>query len=175
MGYCEVPLGKKTLKAIIDDSDYELVSKYKWQAGRKKTPHSTNKIYDYVIGRVNGKLTSLHKFIMNTPKGMYVDHANGNGLDNRRSNLRVCTQSQNIANQAPRGTYKGVTIHKDKRCDGSLKPKRKIYQARIKVNYKYYSLGYFYTPEEAAKAYDKAAIKHFGEFANLNFKEKEKV
>lgn len=91
------------------------------------------------------------------------DHKNGNGLDNRRANLRIATTSQNLANRGKtrRNTsgYKGVMW---------FKRKRKWY-ARIRVSGKSVHLGYFDDPIDAAKAYDDAALKHFGEFAKTNF------
>lgn len=94
--------------------------------------------------------------------GLYIDHRNGNGLDNRRDNLRRATMSQNIANQFPRGgssKYKGVC--RSKRSGGWL--------AQICVNRKSIYLGRFGTEEEAARAYDVKAKEVWGEFARLNF------
>jgi len=97
--------------------------------------------------------------------GFEVDHEDRNYLNNQRSNLRLATKSQNQANSNLRidstSGYKGVTWH--------VRIMR--WQAKIQVRKTRIFLGYFKTPEEAARAYDKAAKRYFGEFANLNFKE----
>jgi hypothetical protein len=93
---------------------------------------------------------------------MEIDHINGDGLDNRRENLRICNHQQNSGNQGPRGgssRFKGVCWHKNHR----------IWAAFIGIDFKQKHLGHFHTEEEAARAYDVAALEHFGEFAKLNF------
>ena len=112
------------------------------------------------------KERSLHTLIMNTPKGMVVDHINGNPLDNRKCNLRICTNAENSRNNTLWKTssigLKGVQSAK---ANGSAQP----YRARIKYNYKEIQLGTFVTKEEAGIAYDKKALELFGEFASLNY------
>jgi hypothetical protein len=108
----------------------------------------------------------LHRAIINAPKGLYVDHINGDTLDNRRANLRIATNSQNQANRIrlKSGTssrYRGVTWNK-----ASQK-----WQAGIKCNLKSTHLGLFESEEEAARAYDRAAREMFGSFARPNFEE----
>jgi len=106
----------------------------------------------------------LHRIIMNPPANMQIDHKNKDTLDNRRCNLRVCTNSENQMNrgkQKNNGTgYKGV--NKDKRR------KRKNYRARITAARKTYFLGNFDKPDEAGAAYKKAARQRHGEFARVN-------
>jgi hypothetical protein len=96
--------------------------------------------------------------------GMRVDHVDGNGLNNRRSNLRICTNSQNSMNRRPirnkrYTSFKGIYFE----------PERLLWVAAIQVNGKTIKLGRFRQEEEAARAYDQAAKQHFGEFARLNF------
>lgn len=102
-----------------------------------------------------------HRLILNAPKGVLVDHANRNGLDNRRANLRLCNQSQNKANRpAPRNNtsgFKGVSRARSGR-----------WSARITVDYRARALGTFDTAWEAAEAYNAAALEAWGEFALLN-------
>jgi len=104
----------------------------------------------------------MHRLILKAQKGQQVDHINGNGLDNRKDNLRFCTSSQNYQNSRKRkncsSKYKGVWWHKQS----------KKWQTGIVLNYKNYHLGYFTNEIEAAKAYDLTAAEFFGEFARLN-------
>jgi hypothetical protein len=98
----------------------------------------------------------MHRFIMSTPDGMDTDHKNGNTLDNRKANLRICTTSQNMMNTTKRNgsnTYKGV-----------YKTRYGTFNARIKTMY----LGTFVSEKDAAESYNQAAKKMFGEFAKLN-------
>jgi hypothetical protein len=141
--------------AIVDDDMFEYLNQFKW---------CYSKGYAIRGIRVNGKAEKIcmHRAIINTPVGMDTDHMNMNKLDNRRENLRICNRSENIRNTGLRSTnssgYKGVTLHKA----------RNKWRARIRVNGKKKSLGYFATKEEAAKAYNAAASFYFREFAWLN-------
>lgn len=150
----EIPLTKGKV-ALVDDEDFEWLNQWKWYC------HSNN----YACRRVtkNGKswISYMHKEILDSPGN--TDHINGNGLDNRRSNLRSCTQQQNMRNQRPvrkrASKFKGVY--------NTGKGKRKPWRAAIgDCGYKH--IGYFWTQEEAAVAYNKEATRRFGEFANLN-------
>jgi hypothetical protein len=146
--------------ALVDDEDYERVSQYKWS-------YSLMKVNEYAIRGVTvskGKYTTqlLHRFILgDVPKNMVIDHINGNGLDNRKENLRICTQSQNNINKRKKGTtsvYKGVYWEKA----------RNKFRSHIVVDGKIIFLGRFETELEAAIAYDKASNFYHGEFANNN-------
>jgi hypothetical protein len=110
------------------------------------------------------KKIAMHRFILCAPMGVDTDHINGNKLDNRKCNLRIATRMQNLQNS---------TAYKDRAFKGITKANGgKLWMARIKIPFhKQVSLGNFKTPEEAARAYDEAAKKHFGEFARLNFQE----
>lgn len=155
----EVVISGRTV--LIDDADYEKASAIKWnvyQYGRNLW---------YASSRKNGETVYMHRYILDAPTGMDVDHVNDDGLDNRRGNLRICQHQQNLANQRhqKRNTYsqyKGVTFDKNKRAQN------KPWVAQIKAFQKHYSLGYFPTEIEAAKAYNEAATRFFGEYARLN-------
>lgn len=105
----------------------------------------------------------MHRQILNAPEGISVDHVNHDSLDNRRRNLRLATQSQNMANgliqRNNTSGYRGVIWLKRER----------LWLARIKVNRQQRNLGYFKTPEEAARCYDAEARSVWGEFAYQNF------
>lgn len=148
----EIPLTQGKV-AIVDNEDYELVSHYKWCAAKS----NNGKVY-YAVSNTLGPQTKMHILIMGK-KG--IDHKSGDGLDNRRENLRIATISQNQANYASRGgasSHRGVHWRKD----------RQAWIARIKVSNKWIYLGYFKDEVEAAKAYNEGALKYFGEFATLN-------
>lgn len=116
----------------------------------------------YVMSRTKDHATILHRFIIGALNGEYVDHINGNPLDNRKVNLRRCAKQQNEFNQKVRADntsgFRGVCA--DKRRGG--------FRAYISKDKKQYHLGRFDTPEEAAKAYNAKAVELFGEFARLN-------
>lgn len=146
---CAVELPKGRL-AIIDAADVALVRGRRWKA----TSHG------YVVCR--GQY--LHRLILGAPKGQIVDHANGDKLDNRRSNLRFCTVAQNLVNSAPRrsgkrSAYKGVCWIAS----------RNRWGAQIQVNGRRIGLGFHRDELAAARAYDAAALRYYGEFARPNF------
>lgn len=143
-------------RAIIDSADAPLVG------GRNWSLNSAKGRPDYAARHEGGTSLYLHRLIIGAKPGESVDHINGNPMDCRRSNLRLATPQQNMANVPKRRRtrwYKGVQL----RCDG------KKWVARVQVNRETIHLGSFSTPEAAARAYDRAAIEHFGEFAGLNF------
>lgn len=150
---------------IVDDDDYELIKNYTLSADKV----GKDKVYvSLFIENERGsrrKKVRLHVFLMNPPKGYHVDHINGDTFDNRRSNLRVCTNDQNARNQKPQknrtSKYKGVSWNK----------RVGKWEAYITYRYKKIRLGFFDSEEEAARAYDTAAHFYFGEFANYNFPE----
>ena len=149
----------KGLSTKIDDLDFNRVSKFSWYF----SPRMDNK-GGYAVSFIKGKTIYLHRFLLKLTGKERVDHKNGNGLDNRRSNLRIGNQSLNLANskisKINTSGYKGVCLNRSR--------KKKKWQSYIKINYKHYYLGGFNTKEEAAYAYNQAALKYFGEFARLN-------
>lgn len=146
--------------AIVDDADTEMLSQYSWYL--HKTP--TGKLYarTTLTGKGFKKNVSMHRMLLEAKKGEKVDHRNGDGLDNQRQNLRKCSLQENNRNQKPRphsSKYKGVYWHK----------KDRKWIAQIAVgNRKNVYLGSFEAEEDAARSYDEAAKKHFGEFARVN-------
>lgn len=145
---------------FIDAEDYDSVSKCKWQAKLAVS----GKYY-----AVKNGTQRLHRLLMNAPAGMQVDHINGDTLDNRKSNLRLCTHAQNQMNRPPQNMnktspYKGVSI-----ASSWERGRIKKWKVAIDVNKKRIFVGYFPDEIEAAKAYDAAATKYHGEFAYLNF------
>lgn len=152
----KIPLSRNKF-ALVDDDMFEYLNQFKWYCDSE----------GYVIRgkRINGKTKriSMARLIMGNPIGKMIDHKNHNLLDNCRNNLRICTDSQNLANQQKtRGTsqFKGVSWHKNR-------PKKWV--SSLQIDYKRIHLGYFDSEIEAAKAYDKTAKKLFGQFAHLNF------
>jgi hypothetical protein len=139
--------------ALVSEEDADRVLQHVW------TVCKTGKKY-YVVGWVDGVNVRLHRFILGLgPDDPWVDHRSGLTMDCRRSNLRLCTPTENAQNAVVRKTnitgVKGVSYHK----------KNNRYHARIRVNGERISLGYFNTAEDAGIAYATAAQLHFGEFA----------
>jgi hypothetical protein len=148
---------------ILDPNDYYRFGRFKWCIGG-----GNGKLYairGQRIGADDLKIVRLHRLIMNAPDGLLVDHRNGDGLDNRRANLRLATRAQNQYNKRKRknatSRFRGVYFHKEHRK----------WAACLIVAGKKIWLGYFDSEIEAAKAYDEAAKKYRGEFACPNFPE----
>jgi hypothetical protein len=146
--------------AIVDDEDFEYLNQWKWHAVKM---HNL-----YYAAHVNVAYGSkrenvfMHRLILKTPKGLFVDHRDRNGLNNQKDNLRNCTNQQNMQNRKisykNKYGYKGIQLVKSGR-----------WIAHISVNGTNQHIGTYDTPEQAARAYDNKAVEIYGEFARTNF------
>lgn len=145
----QIPLSQGKF-ALVDDDMYETINKRPWQLSTK----------GYAVNRSRGVTTHMHRLVLPPPDGMFIDHIDGDKLNNQRSNLRVCTNQQNHANRGLNKNntsgYKGVIVNGSK------------WEARIKFNYKTLHLGSFSDIIDAAQMYNAKAKELFGEFARLN-------
>lgn len=158
--WVEVPLTKGKV-AKIDRADMLIIGGFRWQAYKAKTGTWYCCRSAYPDGKKH--TVRMHRWIMQPGSGLVVDHINGDGLDNRRANLRICTHQQNITNHVrPPRARSGLR-------GASQFGGRGRWQARIRHNEKIIHLGAFDTAEEAARAYDRAAHSLRGKFATLNF------
>jgi len=161
-----IPLSQGKV-AIVDDEDYEALVRFKWHAIRRR-----GLFHAVRSEQVNGKKHSIymHRFLLGEPPGQEVDHENGDGLDNRRTNLRACTKRQNARNRVHGGSkssrYHGVCWH-------AWSSRWRVVICAGPVNTRGHSkqlyVGSFKDETEAARAYDRAALQHFGPFAKPNF------
>lgn len=150
-----IPVGKRGFTKV-NSEDYHWVNEFRWQIQSRR-----NHIGRIVTKNKKRKMVWLHRAIMNCPKGMEIDHINGDALDNQRENLRICTRKQNgmhKVNTQRRYGYKGV-----------YKTRGAGFVALICVDKHTRYLGYYRSAEEAARAYDVVAEESFGGFASLNF------
>lgn len=141
--------------AMVDDRDFEELSELKWSCSGKKTR-------PYAAAYSDGEWLYMHRVVAKPEAGMFVDHRDGDTLNNQRSNLRCCQHRQNIRNskisKRNKTGFKGVSFNTQKNR----------FVAHIKVNYRSKYLGYFNNARDAAAAYNRAAMKWFGAFSNLN-------
>lgn len=143
--------------AIVDEQDFDKIKDYKWSSifcGKAKSP--------YAVSSHFGKIVYMHRIVMGAKSDQFVDHIDGNGLNNSRENLRFATTSQNNMNQCKRSDntsgHKGI----------SWCPDREKYQVYINIDRKRKSLGRYKTLEEAIYVRDRAVKAHYGEFAREN-------
>jgi hypothetical protein len=153
----QIPLTKGKF-ALVDDDDFDAMSQYKWQ-----TSNSHGIWYAVRKVKIGEKRLAylMHREILGFPVGMEVDHIDHDGLNNTRSNLRICTHQQNISSGRLRNhssKFRGVSWYS---------PSEK-WRAQIKVMGVKKSIGYFVNESDAALAYNQSAKSNFGEFAVLN-------
>ncbi len=152
----EIPISRRPgVFAIIDEDDFEIISKHKWHLNYKG--YAAASIWLKEEQKVSHPF--MHRMIMKASKGQLVDHKNRNRLDCRKDNLRFCTPSQNSQNKEQARTiapFKGLKYHKG------------LWQVWITSEKKRLFLGSNTDPKAAAQLYNNAALKYFGEFARLN-------
>lgn len=158
----EIPLTRGYV-ALVDDEDYERVNAHRWYANPKIHLDGSTTIYGLMFERVNGKRIGrlLHRFILNPPKHVHVDHRDGNGLNCTRANLRHADKSLNGANQRIKSNntsgFKGVSVS------------GQAWRVYIGFRGRQQYLGTYESIEFAAAVYDAAARHLFGPFALTNF------
>lgn len=145
-----------SLYAQISGIDYQMLSTFKWRSNK------SGRMF-YATTKLRGKTLLMHRLILSCEEGQEVDHIDGDGLNNARFNLRICTRAENQQN---RGIFKNnksgyCGVYYDIR-------KKKPWRAEINSNHRRYFLGYFGTPKEAAVSYNEAATKLHKGFAKLN-------
>lgn len=159
-----IPL-TKNYSTIVDDEDYDWLSQWEWCAldsSATGVVYASRGQWNPLSKKVEA--IAMHRLILDAPSDITVDHRDGNGLNNRRSNLRLATRQQQAINRGIRldnkSGYKGVYWLKTSENKGK-------WRAQIKVDGKRLSLGLFNDIEEATKAYEKAAEKYYGEWRRI--------
>jgi hypothetical protein len=154
----QIPLSRG-LFAIVDDEDFDFLSQWKWSALASSSP---GKFYAVrTTGKKEGgkpRMILMHRVLVSAPLGSIVDHQDGNGLNNRRKNIRVCTHAQNMLNRVANRSlktshFKGVSRHTN---------------GKWSVWFRERYVGQFPTEQQAAAAYDREATKYDAEFALTN-------
>ncbi len=154
--------------AIVDDEDYALLSTISWHAWYNKNNGQFYAHHSVYQKGKNPTVIRMHRYLLSvTDRSIHVDHENGNTLDNRKENLRISNRKQNARNRTREhknntSGYRGIR----KTTVNKTNP----WSVQIRINGKATTIGYFTTAEEAARAFDKAAKEHYGEFCGkLNF------
>lgn len=152
-----LPLGNSDHVVLIDSDDYPLLSRHNWTLTKTKR-------WSYATTKLNRNTIKMHTLIMGTKKRPLdvIDHISGDRLDNRKSNLRFCSNAQNIQNMRkikPKSGYRGVYPN----AQGT-------WNAQIRKDGALHYLGRFITKKSAANAYDKKALELYGEYAYVNFR-----
>jgi hypothetical protein len=158
----QIPLTQEKV-ALVDDADFELLAQFKWHAWQPPKSHTFYAARGLTLPNGKRGISYMHREILAVAAGIEVDHKDGNGINNQRSNLRPSTRRQNSYNQVgwrqSTSKFKGVSTARN-----STK-----WRARIMIDGKEQYLGSFDNEIDAARAYDIAAREHFGEYAHLNF------
>jgi len=146
----------KNKVALVDDEDYEFLNRWKWYAAKGGQTYYARRNTQYSDGKQHTLF--MHRLLMMPAPEQEVDHKDRDGLNNQKANLRVCTHRENTARSMRKNktSYRGVEKHGNKWRASINSYKKRIY------------LGSYHTPEEAATAFNKAAIERYGEFACLN-------
>lgn len=147
--------------ALVDDQDFEYLNQWKWRQHKMGRGTYVDRQAKKREGLASRSVYMHRAILLVTDRKILVDHIDHNCLNNQRSNLRLCTKGQNGINKY---SYRGMSKYKGV----SWRKKQKMFAAQIRVNYKLIHLGFFDTEEQAAIAYNAAAVKHFAEFACLN-------
>lgn len=142
---------------LCDANDFEKLSKFFWR-----------ELKGYAYRMAGKKMIYLHRQLLNPPKNRDVDHRNRNGLDNRRENLRICTEAQNCGYARKRLFAKPARVTTSKYKGVSWRKDRQRWTAYIGTGKQREILGCFAEEKEAAKAYNAAAVRIYGDFAELN-------
>ena len=157
----EIPLTQGKV-ALVDDEDFPVINSYKWFAHYSKRCGHWYAERNIPNGRGGRKPLGMHRQILGVGDDHEVDHKDRNGLNNQRHNIRQCIRTFNQGNTKVRvdstSGKKGVNFRAEKG----------VWRARIQFQKKRIHIGDFYSPEEAAAAYNKAALQYFGEFARIN-------
>lgn len=163
---CKIRLSSGEL-ALVDPEDFNKISQLSWYYvkgyARTSNTKKLRKLYKFELSTSG---VYMHRLVLSAPEGFDVDHINGDTLDNRKSNLRLASRSQNIA-YSKVSTYLKTSKYKGVYFDA----RRSLWSAEITKSRVKRWLGYYTTEENAAKAYDRAASHFFGEFALFNFPE----
>jgi len=161
----EIPLTQGKI-ALVDEEDYAFLSQFHWTAIKRPRGWHAFRMRKVMVNV--WRPLYMHRVILGEPKGLLVDHRNGDGLDNRRHNLRSCTKSQNGQNRQnlqPNKSSRFLGVCKKRHNRWLVQIHPRINGTTIKIN-----VGSFVDEEDAARAYDEMALRYFGEFAALNFK-----
>ena len=153
--FMQIPL-TRGLFALVDSDDYKMLVSYKWYACTNGYAARSER-----VSKTKQDCVLMHRFIMNAPKGVEVDHIDGDRLNNSKSNLRFCNRSENRRNSCASNKtsrFKGVSWNKNE----------KRWKASIVFNLRTYSCGTFKDEVEAACAYNRKALELHGEYARLN-------
>lgn len=159
----KIKLGNSSLVAFVDAKDWKRVSSRNWyvviRSGYPHLKYAHSAVWDPETKKKS--IISMHRFIMDAKSGQEVDHIDGNGLNNTRKNLRICTRGANCQNRKrwAKSGFKGVYPYN----------KSKLWVAKIRINKELITLGTFTDPKKAAEAYDRWARRYWGKNARTNF------